>query len=209
MKNIYLIRHTESEKNLSLEFGSLHKNFKLTKNGINDAKQIGQSIIKKLEYKNLELYSSKSLRTIETANIIGKIIGIQPHKANFYSVNSGNFGGKSMEEQSRLFSEFNEIEKKYCMGEECGFNLHYPNGESIIDFQKRIIKTFESIILISKFKNIIFCCNQSVIGAILNRYIKNKKFNYDYIKSDLGHTSKITFSNNYFEVIYQNSSLLK
>lgn len=209
MKNIYLLRHTESEKNLKIAFGDIKNPFSLTDKGQTHAMNIGVHINENIaNNESIAIFNSSSRRAIETAQIIANVLKIGCNTVDLFSVNSGNFGGKTYEEQALLFPEFNEKEKKYCNGLLSGLELIYPNGESMVDFQNRIIAKFENIVTNSNKNNIFVVCHQSVIGAILNKYKRMKRFEYEFLHTDLGHFAKLELKENEITLLIYNSKTL-
>lgn len=210
MKRIYLLRHTESEKNLMVDFGDIKTPFALTKKGQNHAIELARHIQEILPSKEpIDIYNSSSSRASETARIIANELKVNQNTISLTSVNSGEFRGKKHAEQELIFPEFYKKEKRYCNNLLSGFELAYPGGESMIDFQNRIITKFEHIINSSDTKNILVVCHQSVIGAILNKYKKMKKFEYEFLHTDLGHFARLELKENKIKLLsYNNSDLL-
>ncbi len=157
-KFIYLQRHGESETNIKKIFTCRKLNPSLTENGKNQ-------IIKNVEYygnKDItSIITSPSKRAVETATIISNDLKLKYRiDENLYEVDVGDMEGKSELADNNL-NIFFEIINKWIYNKE---NASFPNGENLIDINKRIEY------LIKKYFNInenIILVGHSVMFAIL------------------------------------------
>lgn len=115
MKTIYFVRHGETEANVANIIAGGEYESPLTENGKSQAKKAG----KKLKQKNIDaIVCSPMERTIDTATIIAKEIGINPKdiiidKA-FIEVHNQYYSGKSYETRLQHIKEgrlVDDIEK--------------------------------------------------------------------------------------------------
>jgi len=144
MRNeFFLLRHGKAAKKEEIiyDWPSL-SSFPLTEEGKRQIK----SIISKLKEKNIDLiYSSDSLRTRQTAEIIAKELGL---KINFdprlRDINLGIYEGRSKEEFRRDFPL--TLER---------FQKKIPKGENWSDVKKRVSETIKDIDRKHKGKNIL------------------------------------------------------
>lgn len=125
MKVIVFVRHGKSQTNeehiLSDDLG-VHP---LTEEGIEQAKYTAEEIAKipKID----SLYTSPVLRALQTAEIIGKRIGIKPEIDTRLAERSmGSLNNKRFSSAEELLASFKkEIESKYAGGLETFDNLGY------------------------------------------------------------------------------------
>lgn len=155
MKNIYLIRHGQSEGNAKGIFTGWH-DVELTDLGRKQAKELKE----KLDLVKFDLiYSSDLLRALNTAKLSigdGDIIVDEGLREKHF----GDLEGL----------KFSEIDNKYPEVVQAWKNSDYdypiPNGESFKAFYDRIVETYEKI-KNSDGNRIIIFAHSGVIQAIL------------------------------------------
>ena len=155
---IILFRHAESTKNISQIYDSSLDRFPLTKKGEFDT----QRLAKLLKKEKIDLiFSSPIKRTKQTAEIIGKKLGL---KLNFsrdlMDINNGSWEGKTKNDPAIAGSR-----RKY---KSLGMEAQYiaprgETGESWRSFEKRTVKFVKQIISRYPGKNILLITHQGSI----------------------------------------------
>ena len=77
MKTIITIQHTQAVHHTNGMVGSW-TDWKLTEEGINQAKNIGEKLKRELAEKEFVIYSSDLLRAKQTAENVGSCLGVTP-----------------------------------------------------------------------------------------------------------------------------------
>lgn len=190
---VYLIRHGKTRANENhLYCGK--SDIELSKKGIEELEEFK----KKIKYPNCEiLFSSGAKRANKTIEILYP--GKKYEKINkFWEYNFGDFEMKSyniLKENEEYIKWITDNEGK----------VSCPNGESKIEYRKRIEKAFNMFIKKCVNENInetILVCHGGTIGTILEIfYDKNKSF-YEYQPS-FGRGYKINLEqvNDKFKII--------
>lgn len=97
MKTIITIQHTQSVHHTNGMVGSW-TDWELSELGINQAENIGEKLKSELEGKEFVMYSSDLLRAKQTAEIVGKYLGVTPILRNeLRERNLGKCCGKSIQ----------------------------------------------------------------------------------------------------------------
>ncbi len=135
LKNRYFIlRHGEALSNKKEIVSCWPEKFRspLTQKGREQIK----SLIERLKKEKIDLiFSSDILRTMETAKIIGKGLGIEPqYDKRLREYNLGIFNGRPLAEVRRFFKS-----------EEDRFKIRPPKGETYTEIEKRILDFLKDI----------------------------------------------------------------
>lgn len=97
MKTIITIQHTQSIHHTNGMVGSW-TDWELTELGANQAKRIGEKLKAELEGREFVMYSSDLLRAKQTAEIVGKFLGLSPIlRTELRERNLGKCCGKSVQ----------------------------------------------------------------------------------------------------------------
>lgn len=97
MKTIITIQHTQAVHHTNGMVGSW-TDWKLTEEGINQAKNIGEKLKRELAEKEFVIYSSDLLRAKQTAENVGSCLGITPVlRSELRERNLGKCCGKSVQ----------------------------------------------------------------------------------------------------------------
>ncbi len=160
---IIIVRHGESERNLvKIYDSSPTSSYHLTKNGIEQA----EAAIKLLKNEKIDfIYSSPSLRAIETAEVIANKLDLKVQKANeLNEINSGEWEGKEAEEvlalESRQAYKLLSIEEQYLA-------TRGKFGESWEDLEDRIYNFVKQLVRENSGKTIVLVTHQAVIIYLL------------------------------------------
>ena len=156
MKNIFFIRHTQSEANLKNILAS-QLNFPLTENGKKHAFEIG-SHLKKVESID-RIISSPLIRARQTASLIAKSFDLKVEiDRRLIEQNIGIFSGMTYEEIDKR--------KDYMHDRSQRWNWIQKDGESYCMISERLSSFFKSIDFIEG-TNILF-----VTHAVTMRLIR-------------------------------------
>lgn len=133
---LLLVRHGETDWNKELRYQG-HRDISLNATGISQANRAGE-ILK--DYKPSALFASDLTRTLQTADIIGKKVGLTPRREpRLREIHFGKWEGRTYPEVLELFPE--EVK----MWRECPLEAQVPGGETLRDVLKRILKALEDI----------------------------------------------------------------
>lgn len=158
MKKIYLIRHGETEWNVSRKIQG-HKDIPLTDTGIKQANLIADRLMSE----DIDIiYSSDLKRAYDTAKIIGDKIGLEPnpHK-EFREINFGIWEGLyndkiGLEYGEEIYLWRKEPEK-----------LKIEGGETLKEVQLRAMRELESIMNMNQDKNILIVSHGVTIKTMI------------------------------------------
>jgi len=152
----FILRHGEAVSNIKNIYSSWPEKIdnSLTKRG---KKQI-EDVVKKLKKEKIDLiFSSDLLRAKQTAEIIGKVLGIEPiYDERLREIDTGRFNGKPIKEGNRFFNPENKLSRKELLFKK--YNQGFPEGETyfqvrarMFDFIKEIEKRYQNkkILIIS------------------------------------------------------------
>ena len=205
-KNVLLIRHGESTKNIQDLFGDENSNFQLTEKGKLDSTELANFIKETAVQLNqgFVIFTSPDSRSMMTAEIVCEILGCNfIIKETLLPIKAGKLSGISENEASKLYPELMRLKTSFRKGELNGYEISYPDGENVSEFQDRIIADFLNIL--SHPKELIFILShQSVITAILSfckSIMKNENYYY-YFKLSLCGKSKVTINNSNYSIGY-------
>ncbi len=156
MKNkYYILRHGEALLNKKLVFCCWPEKFHcpLTRKGRKEVRAAAE----KLRNKKIDLiFASDLLRTRQTAEIVGKILGIKPkYNKKLREVNCGIFNGKPVGDLKKFFSSFEER-----------FIKKPPKGETYRELQKRMYDFLRSIDKKYSGKTILIISHQAPLGLL-------------------------------------------
>jgi isoleucyl-tRNA synthetase len=152
----FIMRHSESlrnKKNIASSWPEKY-HFPLTKKGEKQAKEVAKKFKKdynppaassrKRAPKIDLIFSSDLLRTRQTAEIIGKELGIAPKfDKRLRELNVGIFNGKPIKEVGKFWDIEGKLSKiEYYFKK---FKLRAPKGENYMDAKKRMYKFLKEI----------------------------------------------------------------
>ncbi|MDW5299224.1 MAG: histidine phosphatase family protein [Sedimentibacter sp.] len=203
MTRIYFTRHGETEWNKQKRFQG-NKNSALTEKGILAAELLSSRI----EEIDLDcIISSPLMRAYHTAEILrgNRNIEIIKHDG-FKEINLGDFEGLRYDEIKLSCSDvLNKIEDD-------PFNNCYPNGENLLEFYKRVEKSFKEIISKYKHKNTLIVAHGGTIKCI-ESYIRNFQIDKDWMGSVVNNCSlscvEVDENNEIKEIFYNDTQHLK
>lgn len=203
MTTIYITRHGETEWNRQCRFqGSL--NSELTDKGLLAA----QLLSERIEDIDLDVIIASPLkRAFHTAEIVkgNKKIEIVKNEG-LKEINLGDFEGMKY---SEITGKNNEILMKI---EDDPFANSYPNGENLLEFYKRVEKTFKDIIETYRGKRILIVAHGGTIKCI-ESYFRKKKIDKDWMAGVVKNCSltciRVDESNDIEEVFYNDTEHLE
>lgn len=208
-RRIILIRHSESTKNTQDVFGDENAVFELTEQGKVDSMKLAKRIseISNDSKKKIMLFTSPDIRSLRTTEIISKELGCAfKVKDTLLPIKAGKLSGISEYEAYNLYPKLMKQKQSFRAGNLNGYEIAYPDGENVAEFQSRVLKDFENIISLSN-ELLFLITHQSVITAILSSCkakMNNAKYYY-YFKIKLCSFSQITISNSNCCIDYVNA----
>jgi broad specificity phosphatase PhoE len=185
--NLMMIRHTEKQRDTEGKFG-FDKNDTTTNNGnleftklTNRMKQMISNKYDKVIIISSDLLSSNDCQLLKNTlkNLKPEVIS----EKNLNSINLGKFYGLKEDEAKNNFPGEYRLLTQYRTKQNSGFDLTFPNGENVLEFERRIALSFSKTIL--QYANVsnfdiekilfIFLGHTSTITALLNilNYISN------------------------------------
>lgn len=210
---LFLIRHTESEKNINNHFSSMKDDERLTPKGEMDAEEISKHISDFVARHSCickNIYSANSARSIKTAEIIASSIhaNIQIEE-DLRSTRPGVLTGMKKDEIQETHPEYAQ---QYYLFEKGVFNLYDLNNpdnkEPKRDFEQRVNACVEKILSDKSEDLKIIIGHRSSITAILLSFAR-KYHNYPnyfsgHIPLDLGCVSVLSERDNIWEIVKVN-----
>jgi len=168
---LILVRHGETEKNVS---GKLHSSSDpevLNKKGRNQMETTAKYL---LSFKSWIIYGSKEKRANESAEIIAKVCKV-PMKLidGMQERDWGDFSGKSWDEIKKVLDPMS-LEERYT--------YIPPKGESWKEFEERLIKTVNHILRENENKTVVVVTHGGAIRALMPYLLgvpKEESFKYD------------------------------
>jgi broad specificity phosphatase PhoE/predicted kinase len=172
VKNLFLIRHTETEYNVANRIGG---DSSLTKKGEEQATALGQFFKKKkLSY----IFTSKKQRTLNTARVIGsmqndcRIISLR----EFDEINAGICERMTYED---IEKKMPHVFKKRGVDK---YHYVYPEGESYAMMKPRIIEGIKKAFFLNRHSNnIMIVGHQAVNRMILSHFLYRREDDVPYI----------------------------
>ena len=149
VKNFYIFRHGQSSYNLEGRIQGHTNNSVLTNQGIDEAHNAASL----LQDKKIEVVVSSPLRRAkQTGSIVSKIIKVPlQYDDRFTEVNVGIAEGlhytKVQQKFGDLYRQWRSADPKYI-------DIHFENGESKRDVQKRVFKALNEYAQNSNYQNI-------------------------------------------------------
>jgi len=203
MTTIYITRHGETEWNKQCRFqGSM--NSELTEKGVLAAELLSERI------ENIDLdyiIASPLKRAYHTAEIVRGMKNVEIIKSEgFKEINLGDFEGMKYDEIR--YSCADTLKRI----EEDPFANRYPNGENLIEFYKRVEKTFKDVVEKYKGKKTLIVAHGGTIKCI-ECYLRKVQINKDWMGTVVNNCSltcvEIDENKNVKEIFYNNIDHLK
>ena len=162
---IFLIRHGQTEGNAKKQYCGL-LDMELNDQGCLQVEKLGWRLEKEIIHR---IYASDRKRAVQSARIIFK--GRRINKVSeLKEINFGIFEGKSHQE----IRESNaDIYEKWLSDP---YNTLVPESESLMDFQGRVTRALEKIVLANSNKTAAIVCHGGTISIILSRINGSKNF---------------------------------
>jgi len=162
---IILIRHGQTDGNAKKQYCGM-LDLGLNQNGRLQVEKLGC----RLKKDSIQMiYSSDRKRALESARIIFK--GRRINKiAGLREINFGIFEGKSHQEIRETNAD---IYDRWLIDP---YNTAVPESENLLDFQERVTRALEKIILANANKTVAIVCHGGTISIILSRISGSKNF---------------------------------
>ncbi len=162
---LILIRHGQTGWNLKKRYSGFI-DIALNTQGRKQARKLGKRL---KDEKIHRVYSSDRIRALQTARILFKRadIGIVP---DLREMHFGAFEGMTYNE---IMAKYPVVYKKWLCNP---FAITIPKGESLADFQKRVVVAFKKIVFSNKNKTAAIVCHGGTISIFISHIAKTKKF---------------------------------
>lgn len=155
---LYFVRHAEAEGNIKRIFHGWTDSA-ITENGHIQAQELARRMA---EYQIDLIVSSPLTRTLETAGYIAASKGLSiVQNEGLKEINGGEW-------ENVPFAELQDKWPEHCRTWDLEPHKHVmPQGESMADFQQRVIDTVEEVIKEHKGKNICFVTHGTTIKTLV------------------------------------------
>lgn len=178
--DIILVRHGESEANITKVFGG--PKVKLSELGVEQA-LVSKGYIQGLRF--YKVYTSPFIRAVDTMKTLGLDGKIEE---NLREIEFGVLEDKSYE---MINDEYPEETEKWA---DDPFYYALPGGETILDAYKRIEKVLNE--LIEKDEDVLLVCHDGVIRLALSFVFDNPEYFFRFKVDNLG-VNVITINDGY------------
>lgn len=153
--------------------------------------------LKKRAIKNDKIYTSSALRTTQTAQMVAKIFkkdfeildGLHARK---YGIWSGLTFEQIEEKYPHMLEQFHKDPCSYCP----------ENGETILDFDKRIAKVIKKIVNENSNSRVIIVTHPDVIQAAISDAIKLPPQHQAKVYIRTGSASQISYFETWASLMY-------
>lgn len=162
---IFLIRHGQTDGNARRQYCGL-LDMELNAQGCGQVEKLALRLEKEAIHK---IYASDRKRAVQSARIIfqGRRINRIPE---LKEINFGIFEGKSHQE---ILESEPGIYEQWLSDP---YNTVVPEGEGLMDFQARVMRALDKIILANLNKTTAVVCHGGTISIILSRINGSKNF---------------------------------
>lgn len=182
MGKLYLVRHGESEWNILSKVQG-QSNTNLTNKGREQARKAARRLMKE---KIDVIFSSDLNRALDTAKIIGEILGLEVNTLEeLREIRFGVWEGLTTQE---IIDKYNN-EHIIWMTEPHKLNL--PNAESLIDLQERLLRIVNILFKDNGDKNILIVSHGASIKALI----------LGLLGIDISFYNKLTISNTSISIV--------
>lgn len=155
---LIIVRHAEAEGNKIRRFHGWTDS-EITEKGHLQAQHVAERL------KNVDidvLYSSSLKRTLQTAQYISEVKNLPIIRTDkLKEINGGDWEGRTWEELARLWPQ------AYDTWENRPHLHQMPNGESMVEFQKRLVEEVKCIISKNVGRNICIVTHGTAIRALI------------------------------------------
>ena len=202
--DIFLIRHTESVKNVRNSFSSTDDKEPLTEKGHSQATQLVKKLtllVENLRVKPKFIYSADSSRATSVAKLIAKELGSRVQTYDALRSIRTSLSGVSEVEAAKLDSEFIHHYHLYRAGLLNAYNIkRRKDYENLSGFESRVTKALDKILSVPNETAKIIVLHRSPITATLINISRNSmnypRDFYGYVPLDLGYLSWIRKTEN-------------
>ena len=162
MLEIDLVRHGESLYNREGKVQG-HTNSPLTALGREQARRVAEV----LKDRGVEaIYTSDLARALETARIIGEVLGLEPVVLEgFREIALGEWEGRPIDEIRR--EDWGNLERWYSRP----MDARIPGAESLEDFRKRVLATFQGVLEEHREGRIALVSHGGVLSVIISHVL--------------------------------------
>lgn len=157
---VTIVRHGETEWNKRMLLQG-HKDSPLTKSGVEQAEQLAETI----HNREFDILLTSDLgRTRHTTEIVNKHLGLKPIEEK--SLRERAYGIMEGLTRDEVKNNFREVYDAY-MNRDHTYAI--PCGESLVDFNRRVIEGIDAIIRAYKGKNILIVAHGGVLDCVIRK----------------------------------------
>ena len=180
---IYLVRHGENLANITKEFSYKLVDYSLTAKGVLQAEQTGEFF----KDKDIdEIYSSPLNRAFETAEIIGRELGLAVTvMEQFREVNVGRLEGQPPTREN--WALHNRIVEDWYEGR---YTTSFPGGENYLEVMQRMREGLLEVTRNKQGRNIVIVGHGGIFTAAVRDFCFNRD-NRDVLQKE-NHNCSIT-----------------
>ena len=203
---LILVRHCETQKNEKDKFDVLYDtNENFSEFGCQQLK-ITEIYMKKLiGNANSIIISGHRKRVTDTSEHLSRKLSVKHFiKDNLIPIYSGNLAGMTNDEALIKYPELMFKRKMFSENKLDGYEIQFPNGDNVKNYEKNIEKTIFGILReLRDYEKIIFVTHRSTILALLNIFNKffglQEKNTYKYYQTLIGCIDVINFNTEDFK----------
>ena len=193
-----IVRHAEAEGNYKRLFHGWSDG-EITEKGHIQAERVAERL------KNIKmdvLYSSSLKRTMQTAGYISKVKNLPIIRTDkLKEINGGDWEGEHWDILPQKWPE------EYHTWENTPHLHRMPNGESMEEFQNRLVEEIKHIISMNRGKNVCIVTHGTAIKALLcffNSYKLEEMFNIKWCDNTA--ITIVDYDNDKFTLVYEGDS---
>ena len=202
---LILVRHCETQKNEKDKFDVLYDtNENFSEFGYQQLKITEIYMERLIGNANSIIISGHRKRVTDTAEHLSRKLNIKHIiKENLIPIYSGNLAGMTNDEASIKYPELMSKRKLFSENKLDGYEILFPNGDNVKDYEKSIEKIiFDVLRELKNFEKVIFVTHRSTILALLNIFNKlfglQEKNIYKYYLTPIGSIDVINFKSDDF-----------
>jgi len=179
-KNIWLLRHGQTQYNADGRIQGRGINAPLNDKGKEQARLLAQEMQKRLEAADTRLYCSSMIRAVQTAQPLAELLGLPLNKTEaLEELNYGKFEGAAFED---VEDELNQLMQEWDNGKT---QVAPEGGESPQEVLNRADAFIQPLLAENGCKNLVIVAHGRVLRVLISAYLYK----------DLKHMSRIQHHN--------------
>ncbi len=162
VKNVFIFRHGQTDKNLAGLWQGYSIDVPLNKTGLEQAEQLAE----KVKTLNLDkLFSSPLIRARQTAQKISEANGNMLVTV-YNDLHEADFGVAEGQTFAKIQETFGELATNYLNPDLTNWDNHFPKGESKHEVFDRVYACLNRIVNENEGKNLGIVCHAGVMNAL-------------------------------------------